>query len=78
MEIGIDNEVITRQIKALKTKKAAYAKAKAAEKQEKTRQLDEAQMKEVMTIIKTPFKQYFTSLWYLHYSLWNYKNNSPL
>jgi tetratricopeptide (TPR) repeat protein len=42
-----NNEVITRQIKALKTKKTAAANAAAAAKRNNYKKLDEAQMKEV-------------------------------
>lgn len=41
----VENEVVIRQLKALKNKKAAAANAKLAKKVAK--QLDEAQMKEV-------------------------------
>jgi tetratricopeptide (TPR) repeat protein len=42
-----DNEVVMRQIKALKAKKTAAANAAAAAKRSNAKKLDEAQMKEV-------------------------------
>lgn len=43
----LENEVVVRQLKALKNKRAAAANAKLAKKVAK--QLDETQMKEVIT-----------------------------
>ncbi len=45
-----ENEVIMRQIKALKAKKTAAANAAAAAKRGNYKKLDEAQMKEVLSL----------------------------